>query len=106
MTMMASLWVLLASGIATAEGGHVDVSPSTATTQTSDKPAADRRDDGGGEHGTASQASAWRAVDGGPGPRYALQSIWDSHNKRLLVIAGETNVYQGDKLTGFVIHEE
>ncbi len=52
------------------------------------------------------QASAWRGVDGGPGPRYAIQSIWDSHNKRLLVIAGETNVVAGDKLTGFVMHED
>jgi len=106
MTMIASLWVLLAIGIAAAEGGQVDVSPSAATTQTSDKPATGRRDVGGGERGTAIKASAWRAVDGGPGPRYALQSIWDGHNKRLLVIAGETNVVENDKLTGFVMHED
>lgn len=106
MNIIASLWVLLASGIATAESGQFNVYPSAATTQTSDKQTAGRRDDGGGERGSAIQASAWRAVDGGPGPRAALQSIWDSHNKRLLVIAGQTNVVEGDKLKGFVMHRD
>lgn len=27
----------------------------------------------------APPASQWRTVKGGPGPRYALQAVWDAH---------------------------
>lgn len=54
----------------------------------------------------APPASQWRTVKGGPGPRYALQAVWDAPRERLLVHAGETNRYADGKFAGFVMHAD
>jgi N-acetylneuraminic acid mutarotase len=43
------------------------------------------------DNDTSGEASAWQKLPAGPKARYALQMVWDSHKKRVLLFGGESN---------------
>jgi N-acetylneuraminic acid mutarotase len=92
-------------------GAMADGSSAVEIRQTAPIEAADKPDGGGRavvKAGSVKKppASKWRKIDGGPGPRYALQSVWDSRKNRLLIFGGETNLVKNDKPAGSVFHDD